>query len=182
MVPSPERWIERARQYAEAVCRGKPGWDAGDLEGSIIEQCVRWPPQNEDDLQRRCRWATAGWFRANLGRNTTKMFAHEQQPIEFEDGTNQLDLQADPSDLIGDLISEVALLQIRVRLPPSCRCSTWPSMRWLPSEISAVMGYSPSRASQHLMGIRSKLQALLIVAGDDGGGTGNRRRRGGGRG
>lgn len=182
---TPERIIERARRTAHYVCRKHPDWDEGDLEGSIIEACVKWPPKNEGYLTLRCQAATKDWFRRWLGRHSPKMHALELLILDADvtlnggirgnDGDTYCpgDLllveRETPEDVIVRHMGMDFAMQLMARVLNEREhhvllslCRDGMVMR----EVGAQLGVTESRVSQIATKARSKLQDFHDVLVD----------------
>lgn len=162
-----EAYILVARRYAMKVCFHHPEWDAGDLEGTILEALLIWPPKNPEKVEHhvnaRCKFATADWMRSRLGRQgqkalvfATESLDEEREVVTDQDGTVTL------YDIMPDQTAEVdteALANIIEAWLPKIlkhdRDRTVLAMfieGYNLREIGEVLGVSESRISQILTG------------------------------
>lgn len=169
--PSWEEIIVRARRHAFWVCFNRSELDVGDLEGSIIEACVRWPPRNKGYLALRCRAATADWFRSSFGRNSPTMQAVEMMILNekaaFDDGQAEGDLvdtlavdATTPESLLLEQEGFNSFVRIVGRvLREREQHIVLSHMHGIPMRIiGEKMGVSESRISQILKRSRAKLE------------------------
>lgn len=173
----PADWIIVARSWARGVCRDNDWWDVGDLEGSILLDMVRWPPDSVGGLWARARSSTYDWQRRRLGRGTSE---DPHGKGEALNGALSLDaVVSDPSsemrDLtLGDLTpsgtdveDEVLASVIGEWLPLLFDGRDATVLRRLVEgykshEIATEMGVTPGRISQIVnQRLRPKIERML---------------------
>ena len=110
-----EAYILVARRYAMKVCYYHPEWDAGDLEGTILEALLVWPPKDAENVEKhvhaRCKFTTTDWTRARLGRQGQKALVFSTLSLE-EDLPNPSPLTGDSPTCLADLIPDHVDLEI----------------------------------------------------------------------
>lgn len=67
MRPTPEQQLAIVRPFVRSRCWNNSEWDAGDLEGKILEDLTRWPPRYPAEVMVRCKFAYADWQKKRMG-------------------------------------------------------------------------------------------------------------------